>query len=115
TAQVSGISNNLDAVTFRAASADPAIWVAVGAAGALITSPDAIAWTTPTQASVLDLSDVSTVGDKLVAVGELGITVQSTDGATWTQIASGINAFLHGTAIDSGVLVAVGENGVIAI
>lgn len=89
--------------------------VAVGTGGAIFTSINGAATTTPTNpAAPADLNAVwySTLG--FVAVGANGTIVYSADATTWTTQTSGTTANLYGlTSIGTGGFVAVGAAGTI--
>lgn len=87
------------------------VFVAVGNAGLIFTSPDGITWTSRTSplGSGLDVA----FGDGLfVMVGETGQMATSTDGVTWTSRTSGFGTTkIYGVGYGSGLWVAVGELG----
>jgi hypothetical protein len=79
------VINPLNGVTW---SATNSLFVAVGADGTILTSPDGITWTP--QASGVDLAKQSNLhgvtcsATKCITVGDNGYTIVSTDGVTWT-------------------------------
>lgn len=79
------------------ASAD--VYVAVGDAGALLSSPDGETWTVRTGGTDLTLRDVAHGGETYVAVGQAGKILSSPDGATWSTASSpssrDLNAVVH--------------------
>ncbi len=83
-------------------------FVAVGEDGAILTSPDGVAWTQRTSGMVADLHAVAYGNGAFVAVGEDGTIVTSPDAVTWTPRESGLSDWLTGVAYGSGLFVAVG-------
>lgn len=61
------------------------LFVAVGAAGTLLTSADGITWTAQTSNTNSSLRHVAYGAATYVAVGDAGAVVSSTDAATWTS------------------------------
>jgi hypothetical protein len=82
-------------------------WVAVGAAGAILTSPDGVHWTSQTSGTSEDLAAVASNGNLWVAGGWNGTLLTSTDGITWTQRPSGTIYIVTGVATDGDDWVAV--------
>lgn len=113
TDQTSPIPNGLNGVNFVTVGENEPLWVAVGAAGALLTSPDGTTWTQPQQATLLNLWDVTAIGEKFVAVGELGLVVRSEDGVEWSQATSGFNTDLYAAAQTDAAVFAFGIGGTI--
>ena len=64
------------------------VYVAVGDAGALLSSPDAETWTVRTGGTDLSLFDVTYGDGTYVAVGQAGKIVVSSDGVTWSAASS---------------------------
>ena len=87
------------------------LFVAVGAGGTIITSADAIAWSSATSGTGVNLNSVN-VGGQFTAVGDLGTILVSTDGAIWNMAISGTTANLN--AVQFGLIgySAVGVGGV---
>jgi photosystem II stability/assembly factor-like uncharacterized protein len=87
------------------------VYVAVGANGTLLTSPDSVTWTAQPAISVNSLSGV-VYGTQFIAVGASGTILTSTDGTTWAAQPSGtannLDAIVHATYSYS----AVGASGV---
>lgn len=85
TAQTSGSTANLYAVTYSSADT---LFVAVGAVdtgdAVILSSPDAVTWTLRTSGLATDdLLSVACNATTYFAVGENGSLVSSSDGATW--------------------------------
>src|SRR5262245_48825643 len=104
----SGVTATLNNVVFGNGR-----FVAVGADGAIVTSPDGILWTPRNSGVTTSLAAVA-YGDGLwVAVGFGGVIVRSTDGDNWTPEISGTVAPLLGVAYGNGVFVAAGGEAVL--
>jgi len=101
--QTSGTSQDL----FGVASSG-SLFVAVGAGGTIIASPDGVTWTPRTSPTSRTLAAVAWCGTQFVAVGNSGAIVTSPNGTTWTSQNSGTTSFLNGVGC-SGTLIAVGE------
>jgi hypothetical protein len=89
------------------------LWVAVGSAGALYSSPDAITWTSRTSQFGADgILDVAYGNGLWVAVGEQGKISTSTDGITWTARTSNMSTnSIYRVVYANSVWVAVGSGG----
>ena len=64
-------------------------YVAVGAGGAIRTSPDGVSWSNQVSGVTCYLNGVAWIGSQFVAVGEAGTVLTSPDGITWTRRTSG--------------------------
>jgi Pectate lyase superfamily protein len=102
--QTSGTTNNLLSISQLSSTT----WIAVGASGTILTSPNATTWTTRSSGVTVDLRSV-TVADlgggtyKAIAVGRGGIGITSSVGTTWTTA-------LSNSATDpTGATVSVGD------
>lgn len=90
---------------YSAASNGKNLYVAVGTAGTLATSPDGITWTQRTSSfGTTAITSVAYGSDGYwVAVGDAGKLATSTDGITWTQRTSGttnnINVVAYGASL----------------
>jgi hypothetical protein len=86
------------------------LWVAVGDAGKVYTSPDGITWTSRT--STFGASAVNAIvwsGTQFVIVGIAGKCATSPDGITWTSRTSSFGAVdIWGVTYGNGVYVATG-------
>lgn len=89
--------------------------VKVGAGGAIHTSINVGAHTTPANpAAPTDLNAVNYSGSGFVAAGNSGTILYSTNGTEWTAQTSGTTAHLHGlTSLGTGGFVAVGQGGTV--
>ena len=89
-------------------------FVAVGAAGTVITSTDANTWTLKNSVALngtpVDLNGIAYVS-RYVAVGKGGTIMTSSDLITWTQATSGTTQDLLGVAALNSTYVAFGANG----
>jgi len=93
------VALDLNGIAFGASSTTGAtIFVAVGASGTLVTSPDAVIWTARPEIGANTLSAV-TYGTQFIAVGANGSIFTSTDGTTWvgqpSTTNSDLNAIVH--------------------
>ncbi len=97
--------NDLSRVTYG-----KGIFVAVGATGTILTSPDGITWTPNTAGIASYLGGVTYGSGTFVAVGYTGTILTSPDGVTWTSRSSGITADLRGVTYGNGIFVVVGND-----
>lgn len=104
-AVTSGVTANLNGV------AAGGLLVAVGDAGTLITSGDAITWTARTSGTTARLNSVLFSQFAYVAVGDNGTILRSTDATTWTAVTSGTTSNLYAIALLGSSMVAAGANG----
>lgn len=79
---ISGTTNILRGVAYS--SADD-LFVAVGASGTILTSPDGVTWTSRTSGTTQNLQDLTYGGanNLFVVVAASGTILTSTDGITW--------------------------------
>jgi hypothetical protein len=121
-AQVSGTTEELNNVTFGGGSPDAGLFVVVGAAGVILTSPDSVHWTSQESATPVSLYGVAYGNDEFVAVGgndvaAVGVILTGTpDGTTWTQqpFSDSLSESLTGVTYANGQFVAVGNNQVMS-
>ncbi|MBL0143508.1 MAG: fibronectin type III domain-containing protein [Betaproteobacteria bacterium] len=114
----SGTTSDLRSVTYATlatTNADSSItltntFVAVGAAGTVLTSNDGLAWTVQSPLSPKNLNAV-TYGGQFVAVGAGGVIFTSTDGITWVARNSGTTNDLNAVARTQLGYTAVGAQG----
>ena len=93
TSRTSGVTSALRSVGFQGGQ-----FVAVGAAGTILTSPDGIAWTSRTSGTTSFLSGVTFGAGKHVVVGDNGTVLTSPDAINWSPQSSGTSAFLQNVA-----------------
>jgi hypothetical protein len=106
--QASGTLNDLSGIVWSGTS-----FVAVGANGTVLTSPDGITWTSRTSGTTSYLTGIAWSGTQFVAVGYdttsvAGIILSSPDGVTWTVQTSGALWYLRGVVWSGTQFVAVG-------
>ena len=92
------------------------VYVAVGAAGYLIKSTDAVHWVIQqTSATFLDVtySKVIFANGKFVAITQNGLIITSADGTNWMQRTSNVTVYLYDIVYASGKFVVVGINSTI--
>ena len=107
TKSASGTTQNLSGVGY-----DGTQYVAVGAAGTILTSPDGKTWMPRTSNTTADLTSVVPYNGSFYASGIRHTLITSTDGITWTKIfGSNINpALLQGVAYGNSTWVTVGTD-----
>jgi hypothetical protein len=88
------------------------LFVAVGNAGFVTTSPDGITWTSRTAGSTT-FNRIIYANSLFVAIGNGGTIYTSSDGITWTLRASGVSAQLNDVVWSGSQFCAVGNSGVI--
>ena len=89
------------------------LFVAVGYAGSIVTSPDGVEWTAQTSGTSEHLNTVSFGADLFVAAGNKGTIVVSADGVFWTGVNSATRNPLFGSAFGDGHFVIVGGSNVL--
>ncbi len=105
--------NHLNGVAYRPAAAGGPLFVAVGAGGWILTSPDGIQWTPQPSGTSQDLRgvDYGSGSGLFVAVGANGTILASASGTGWTPHTSGTTNYLFGVVGDlCDRFVAVGQN-----
>lgn len=112
TEQTSGTAENLNDCFW---SSLVSLFIAVGANGELITSPDGVTWTDQTSGVATGINGVGGNSSILVYVGAGGVIRTSTDAVTWTSRTSGVATDLQDVFWCPGpsLFVAVGASGVI--
>ncbi len=112
-------TQRLRGVTYDATAG---LWVAVGYAGTILTSPEGVNWTQRTSGTANNLFAVTSGSwtfssgesiHRIVAVGGGGTILTSSDGTTWTSQVSGTTATLYGVVRGFGQFEAVGGGGVV--
>jgi hypothetical protein len=123
TALTSGVTTDLRAVAYRAASTvtttlpvaatvtTAASFVVVGAGGVVLSSTDGVTWISQPSSVTADLLSVTSLPHQFLAVGVGGAVVTSTDGLSWTSRSSGVSSSLNGLTNSRGQYVAVGAAG----
>ncbi len=106
-------TQNLNGIAFN--SSGPK-FVAVGDAGAVVTSTDGVTWTAGTISTMPTpkLNSIAFSGSTFVAVGDGGAIYSSGDGATWNLRTAPDAGTLNAVAFLSGQFITVGANGFIA-
>ena len=89
-------------------------FAAVGTAGTVIFTSDALTWTAKTSGTVADLYALaSPANGAFTAYGAAGTIISSADGTIWTTGTSGTTKNLYGAIYGGGRYVAVGAGGTI--
>lgn len=88
-------------------------FVAVGANGTVMTSPDGEAWLNQESGTRITLHGVAHASGRFVAVGELGLILYSDDARSWQRADSPWFYHLHAVTWGDGLFVAVGEDSAI--
>jgi hypothetical protein len=83
-------------------------FVAVGAAGTIVKTPDGVNWTLRQAPTSSALSAITYEDGQFVAVGDSGTIVTSNDGSNWVLRASGTKLPLVAITWGNGLFVAVG-------
>ncbi len=87
-------------------------YMAAGAAGTVVTSPDAVTWTKQTSGTSNDLNGIAANGGgQYVVAGANGTLVVSNNGVSFVTAASGTTNALNAVTYGNGRYVAVGANG----
>jgi hypothetical protein len=89
----------------------PGRFVAVGALGTILTSPDGASWTCSDPATARRLHAVIWDGTRYLAVGDAGTVLLSTDSATWTAVGPVGEDDLLAVTVGGGQYIAVGAKG----
>jgi len=105
-ARASGTVSDLYGVTWTGSK-----WVAVGAAGTVVTSTDGFTWIVQSSGTTAALRAVTWTGTRLVAVGDTGVVRTSTDGITWAGQTSGTTQTMFGITWTGSQVVAAGTTG----
>jgi hypothetical protein len=88
-------------------------FVAVGALGTILTSPDGGSWTCFQTETSTRLNSVIWDGTRYIAVGNAGTVLLSPDAITWTSVGPIGKDDLFAVTVGGGQYVAVGANGAI--
>jgi len=103
TPQISSTGNDLNSVTWTGSQ-----FVAVGASGTIVTSPNGISWVTRVSGTKQTLGSVTWTGSQLVTVGDSGTILTSPNGINWTLRNSGTTSPLTAVIWGDSQLVAAG-------
>jgi hypothetical protein len=106
--QVSGVSTFISSVTPW-----PGGFVAVGASGVILTSPNAQIWTRQDSPVSTWIYSVKYLQGRLVAVGESGAILTSDDAENWQLRESGTAEWLNDVSYADGTWYSVGGDGVL--
>ena len=87
--------------------------VAVGFAGAILSSSDGTNWPAQISGTTNTLWSVTYAAGKFVVVGDSGTILTSSDGVVWASQNSGTLGYLDGIAYGNGALLAVGAAGTV--
>lgn len=101
-----GVTNDLQGI-----ATDGSLFVATGANGTILTSPDALAWTRRSTPAARYLSGVEHGTTGWVAVGERGTVWTSSDATAWVARSSGTTNWLWQVRHVDDQCLAVGQNG----
>lgn len=88
-----------------------ALWVAVGTAGQVWTSPDAVTWTFRSVGISTALRAIEYANNLLVIVGNNGVILTSTNGTSFTSRTSGLTGVLISVAFYNGVWLTAESSG----
>jgi len=108
TAQDSNTGNALRSAAFAALTSGP-LYVAVGDAGTIVTSPDGVNWTPISPPLSGNFTSV-VFGSRFMAVGQGGTVAYSDDGLNWTETTAGTDD-LSRVLFAPGMYVSVGAAG----
>jgi photosystem II stability/assembly factor-like uncharacterized protein len=111
-AETSGTTENLYAIRYDAATD---IFIAVGANGKILISPDSNSWVSQASGVTTDLLAIAynQIGAGYVVVGRAGTVLISAAGTSWTTESSGVTSDLTGLTHDGVRYIATGASGVI--
>jgi len=103
-----GLPDNLNAIAYGRG-----VYVAVGQAGAVLTSLTGYGWEEVESPTAQDLFDVSFDGRSFIAVGTQGAVVVDDGMSSWQVQTTPVNAALYAVAAYRGCRVAAGRDGTI--
>ncbi len=99
--------------TLRGVATSGSLFVAVGDVGAVVTSADAVTWSSRASGSTARLNGVAFGGGRWVAVGDAGVVLSSADGSNWQPQSSGSASALNAVIWTGTEFCAVGASGVV--
>jgi hypothetical protein len=108
TPRFSGTSASLNSIAYGTN-----VYVAVGAGGLVLKSPDSATWFNQISPTTNELRGVAFANGLFVAVGGSGTIITSPDGISWTAQTSGVTNRLNAIASSGVGFVAVGDSGAI--
>lgn len=118
--RASGVTVELNGITFGGDAGGKGLFVAVGEAGTVITSPDGVTWTAQASQTPLNLFGVTYASGQFIAVGgtdgAAGVLLTGTpDGTRWTaeSVSDTLGDPLIGVSHANGTIVAVGYSQVL--
>jgi len=86
-------------------------FVAIGAVGAILTSPDGLTWTIRNSGTTSRLNGIARSSTQIVVVGDGGAVITSTDGRNWVAGSSGTTKSLFAVIWSQNQFVGVGADG----
>ncbi|HRE08106.1 MAG TPA: hypothetical protein PKX00_20985, partial [Opitutaceae bacterium] len=101
------------AATLSATTFGGGVWLAVGSNGVILTSPDAVVWSTQSSGTTQGLRGAAYGSGRFVVVGTSGTILTSPDGITWTPRNSGVTNNLYGVVFSGSQFAAVGIDGTV--
>lgn len=106
-----GASTSKVTVDLQGICTTDSLHIATGANGTILTSPDAITWTSRTSPRKTFLSSVEGSPTGFVAAGDLGTLLFSTDGITWQDRSPGTTNWIYRARWRGNQWIALGQNG----
>ncbi|QIP13057.1 T9SS type A sorting domain-containing protein [Spirosoma aureum] len=88
-------------------------FVAVGAQGRVLTSPDGLSWTPQVSGTGKSLNDIAYGAGQFIAVGDNGTLITSADAVTWSPQVSGTPQHILVAAYGAGLFLVAGHDGMI--
>lgn len=104
-AAISGTTNNLNAVVYT-----NNLFVAVGNAGIILTSPDGVNWSSQTSGTANSLSGVAYGNGHFVTVGANDTVLTSADATNWTAHPTGTNVNWNSVCFGNGKFAVLGRS-----
>ncbi len=102
------VTRSLSGVVF-----DQETFTAVGRAGVILHSPDALTWTAQASATTADLQAIVAFNNTLITVGTAGTVLTQNEQGTWLHRAVPTTDLLLALAANDTAIIAVGANGTI--
>jgi len=101
------------AADLQGVAASAEMFVAAGAGGTILTSPNGDAWTRRSSPTTRYLSSVAKTPSGWLAAGDFGTLIRSPDGVAWSTVASGVTNWIYSVRHLDPLQLAVGEGGLI--